>query len=138
MYRLVYFSAATTPFTKAQLVELLNKARENNERLGITGMLLYKDGDFLQLLEGERSAVKALFSVIEADPRHKEAFVVLEEETDARLFDQWSMGFRDLHDPALQTMPGYSQYMNTPLVAKRFEEHPSEALQLLSIFKPKF
>ncbi len=138
MYRLVYFSAATTPFTKAQLMALLKKAREKNERLGITGMLLYKEGDFLQLLEGERSAVEALFRVIETDPRHKEVFVALEEATDARLFDQWSMGFRDLHDPELPATPGFSPCMNTPLVANRFKDHPSDALQLLAMFKPKF
>lgn len=138
MYRLVYVSAATVPFSKADLIELLTKAREKNQRLGITGMLLYKDGDFLQLLEGERSAVQELFDVIKADPRHKSIIVMLEEQSDRRVFEDWSMGFRDLHDPEVKETPGFSPYMNTPLVAASFAAHPSDALQLLSIFKPDF
>jgi len=138
MYRLVYVSAATVHFSKADLLELLSKARENNQARGITGMLLYKDGDFLQLIEGEQSAVKSLFDLIKTDPRHQGTIVVEEEETDDRIFDSWSMGFRDLSDPEVQKLPGYSQYMNTPLVAERLANHPSAALQLLSMFKPQY
>lgn len=138
MYRLVYVSAATVPFAKADLLALLAKAREKNQAQGITGMLLYKDGDFLQLIEGERAAVKALFDVIKMDPRHNGTIVVEEEETDERVFDSWSMGFRDLTDPEVQKLPGYSQYMNTPLIAERLSKHPSAALQLLSMFKPQY
>lgn len=138
MYRLVYVSAAKVPFTQPQLLELLKVARDKNQRLGITGMLLYKDGDFLQLLEGERSAVKALFDHIKQDPRHDGTIVVDEEDTDERLFQDWSMGFRDLSDPEVKQTPGYSQYMNTPLVAEQLAKHPSAALQLLEMFKPTY
>ena len=138
MYRLVYVGAAIQPFSKAELLELLKGARNKNQRLGISGMLLYKDGDFLQLLEGERSAVKALFAQIKQDPRHDGTIVVDEEETDERLFQDWAMGFRDLNDPEVQTTPGYTQYMNTPLVAEQLAKHPSTALQLLEMFKPVY
>ncbi len=138
MYRLVYVSAATVAFSKADLLDLLTKAREKNQKAGITGMLLYHDGDFLQLIEGERSAVQALFEVIKADPRHSGTIVVDEEEAHERVFADWSMGFRDLSDPAVQATPGFTQYMNTPLVAESFAKHPSTALQLLSMFKPAY
>jgi hypothetical protein len=138
MYRLVYVSAATVPFSKADLVDLLTKAREKNQKAGISGMLLYQDGDFLQLIEGERSAVKELFEVIKADPRHSGTIVVDEEEAEDRVFADWSMGFRDLSDPAVQAIPGFSQFMNTPLVAESFANHPSTALQFLSMFKPAY
>lgn len=138
IHRLVYVSAATRPFSRPDLLDLLSRAREKNQRLGITGMLLYRDGDFLQLLEGERAAVKALFETIEKDPRHGGTIVVAEEDTDARVFDGWSMGFRELSDPDVHRTPGYSQFMNTPLVAEHLARHPSEALQLLSLFKPAY
>lgn len=138
MYRLVYVSAATQLFSKAELLELLKGARNKNQRLGISGMLLYKDGEFLQLLEGERSAVKALFAQIKQDPRHDGTIVVDEEDTAERLFQDWAMGFRDLNDPEVQQTPGYSQYMNTPLVAEQLAKHPSAALQLLEMFKPVY
>jgi hypothetical protein len=138
MYRLVYVSAATTPFSKAELLDLLKLAREKNAGLGITGMLLYKDGDFLQLLEGEQAAVKALYEHIKKDPRHSGTIVVEEEETQSRLFEDWSMGFRDLSDPQVRNTPGYTPYMNTPLVADQLAKHPSAALELLAMFKPMF
>ena len=136
MYRLVYVSAAVGSPTRADLLALLAKAREKNHRLGITGLLLYKDGDFIQLLEGERAAVREVFGAIKADPRHSGVIVLLEGEAEGRLFADWSMGFRDLADPEVRAMPGFSPYMNTPLVAESFGPDPSGCLELLSLFKP--
>lgn len=70
--------------------------------------------------------------------RHDGTIVVDEEETGERLFQDWSMGFRDLSDPEVQKTPGYSQYMNTPLVAEQLSRHPSAALELLAMFKPQY
>ena len=48
---------------------MLTEARERNQQLGVTGLLLYKDGDFIQLLEGDKATVKALFQdSIRKDP----------------------------------------------------------------------
>jgi len=69
MFHLVYVSSAVEPFSKTELVELLHVARANNERLGITGMLLYRDGNFMQVLEGEEPVVRDLYARIERDPR---------------------------------------------------------------------
>lgn len=136
MYRLVYVSSATHLFSKEELMGLLNQARLNNERVGITGMLLYKDGDFLQLIEGEEASVRRLYKTIEADPRHRSTIVLSEEPCQERLFTDWSMGFRDLSDPSLKQMPGFNQYMNTPALAESLAHHPSDAIQLLEMFKP--
>jgi hypothetical protein len=136
MYRLVYVSAAVGSPTRADLLALLAKAREKNDRLGITGLLLFKDGDFIQLLEGERQAVREVFDAIKVDPRHSGVIVLLEGEAEGRLFADWSMGFRDLADPEVRAMPGFSPYMNTPLVAESFGTDPSGCLELLSLFKP--
>lgn len=113
MFRLVYLSTACTPFTSADLAELLRLAREHNQRHEITGMLLYRDSNFIQILEGPEQAVRDLYQQhIARDPRHGDLQLVLEEETDNRLFDQWSMGFRDLNDPQIHELSGYSQFMN--------------------------
>jgi hypothetical protein len=55
MFSIVYVSSALKPFSKTDLLTLLEKSRENNTSLGISGMLLYKDGNFMQVLEGESS-----------------------------------------------------------------------------------
>ena len=137
MYRIVYVSAATHSFSKTDLLDLLTKAREKNQRLGITGMLLYKDGHFIQLLEGDQQAVKGLLGTISADPRHSGTIVMIEEETDGRLFGDWSMGFRDYADPEVQKTPGFSKFMNKPLSADTFDHDPSGCLELLALFRPR-
>jgi hypothetical protein len=138
IHHIVYASAATRLFSKPDLLALLTKARENNQRLGVTGLLLYRDGDFIQLIEGERSTVQALYRTILADPRHSSTFVITEGDTEERLFADWSMGFRDLSDPAVQATPGFSQFMNTRTVAENFEHDPSGCLELLTLFKPRY
>ena len=138
MHRLVYVSAASQPFSSADLLTLLSKARTNNQRLGVTGMLLFKDGDFLQLIEGESIAVQSVFATIRADRRHRNITVILEEEGGPRIFEDWSMRFRNLNDPQVHATPGYSHYLNTPSIAKTFEKHPSAALQLLLLFRPDY
>ncbi len=93
IHQLVYFSAAVGSFSEEDLTELLAVARENNGRLGISGMLLYDAGSFIQVLEGERDAVEALFDKIERDPRHTGTRILARGEIDERAFGDWTMGF---------------------------------------------
>lgn len=121
---------------KEELVELLQQSRRNNERVGVTGMLLYKDGDFMQLIEGEESAVRELFARIDRDPRHHGALVLLDEPAERRLFGEWAMGFRDASEAELQAQPGFSDFMNRSLSAaalKRRDE-PNGCVGLLLYF----
>ena len=134
MIQFVYFSSAIRPFDNDQLVQLLVRAREKNARLQITGLLLYKGGNFMQVLEGEEARVRALFDVINADPRHRGTEVILEEPTDHRVFGDWSMGFRNLADPEVQNLPGFSPFMSNPLTARHFKEDPTGCLALLNFF----
>lgn len=90
------------------------------------------------MLEGERTVVQALYQTIVKDPRHRGATMLLDGEADERMFSDWSMGFRDLSDPAVQATPGFSQFMNSRLVAERFADDPTGCLGLLALFKPKF
>ena len=71
MFQIVYASSALQPFTKPELQALLEQARPKNDKLGVTGMLLYKDGNFMQVLEGEQDVVGKLVETIERAPRHK-------------------------------------------------------------------
>ena len=94
MYRLIYLSSARSEMSQAGLEELLKVARRNNIAAGVTGMLLYLEGNFIQYLEGDESAVRAIFEKIEVDSRHHGVIVVDECAIDRRLFDDWAMGFR--------------------------------------------
>lgn len=137
MFQLVYLSSAITPFTKDQLLALLAKSRENNGRAGITGMLLYKDGNFMQVLEGEEKAVKAIFAKITRDSRHRGVLTLLEVWREERQFPDWSMGFRDLRSAEALATPGYSEFLNTPLTGEEFSSDPTRCQKLLLTFKMK-
>ena len=135
MFHIVYASSTLQPFTKPELQALLEQARQKNAKLGLTGMLLYKDGNFMQVLEGEKEAVTKLAAIIERDPRHKRVLILLRGTSEERLFPNWTMGFRDLADANATKTPGYNDFMNTPLTDAEFFRDPNRCLKLLLLFK---
>jgi hypothetical protein len=76
---------------KLELGQLFSEARSNNKRQGITGALLLSEDWFVQVLEGEEDAVRALFSHIERDARHDSVTVLETGRAPARLFARWAM-----------------------------------------------
>ncbi len=93
MYRIIYLSSATTKFTSKEIISLLNASRKRNEVNEITGLLLYSDGNFLQIIEGEKKAILKLYSKISIDSRHKNIIKVFEGIVDSREYPNWRMGF---------------------------------------------
>ncbi len=94
MHQLVYVSSAGADLSEEDLQDLLCRCRETNKILGVTGMLVFLDGCFLQVLEGRSERVHELYAKIEADPRHFGAKVLIESEIAKPAFPAWSMGFR--------------------------------------------
>lgn len=94
MISIVYVSAARHAFTPVELEVLLEKSRANNRRDGVSGVLVYRDGDFLQVLEGPEEAVRRTYDRIAQDPRHGGVIVLDESPITQRNFGDWSMGFR--------------------------------------------
>jgi hypothetical protein len=135
LFFLVYVSSAVVPFSSAELADLLGRSRANNARLDVTGMLLYKDGNLMQVLEGEEATVRALYATIAGDPRHKGLLILMQGPLEARLFADWSMAFHDLDGAEARGLPGYSEFLNTPLTAAAFAADPSRAQKLLLGFK---
>jgi hypothetical protein len=107
MLSLVYTSTATGAFDDADLAVLLMISRANNRRLGLTGFLLHKDGRFLQVLEGRDDVVRDRLRIIEADPRHSDLTVLVEDEVSERQFPEWSMGYETITDALADQIPGY-------------------------------
>ena len=97
MLQLLYVSGASIHLGQADIQEILTASRRNNQRVGITGMLLWADGVFIQVLEGEPDTVRTLYRRIQADDRHRNLMLVLEQVADKRVFTQWSMGFKQLN-----------------------------------------
>lgn len=94
LYELLYTSFASRDMSEADLMELLETARRKNARLDITGMLLFDQQEFMQILEGSRSDVLALYEEIRNDDRHQSVCTVHEGPIAERAFDGWSMAFR--------------------------------------------
>ncbi len=92
--QVVYISSATQHFGTEALEELLARARANNERCGITGILLYHDLSFLQIIEGTRDDVDRLMTRIKRDPSHTAVRIVQDESISERDFRSWAMACR--------------------------------------------
>ena len=135
IFSLVYFSSATQDFDEDQLVKLLETCRANNEKAGISGMLLFKDGNFLQALEGEELAVRSLQKKLLRDPRHHEVCVLLEEFLERRNFPDWTMGFQNLNHMNIAKLSGFSHLLTSPLSAADLKNDPPRAKKLLLVFK---
>jgi len=93
-FQLCYASTATRDFSRDELLELLTNARKHNADKGITGLLLFQGGHFLQVLEGEASAVRELFKQIAKDERHTDIALLFEELVSQSQYPDWSMGFQ--------------------------------------------
>lgn len=96
MYRIIYLSSATTKFTNEEIVTLLNASRKSNEANDITGLLLYSDGNFLQIIEGKQKKIKALYAKINMDQRHRNIIKVFEGKVSHRIYPKWHMGFNSI------------------------------------------
>ena len=89
----------------------------------------------MQLLEGTKEAIDRTFARVQHDPRHRDVITLLSGEQEERAFADFSMGFQNLDDPSVQSLPGYSAYLDTPLSADAFSHDPTNAQRLLRIFK---
>lgn len=96
MHKLLYVSNTKRDFPEEGLKTVLSGARRTNAALGVTGLLLYIDGGFLQVLEGERTVLQELYSKIAKDSRHWDAKLLL-DNAGPRNFGAWSMGFKALN-----------------------------------------
>lgn len=92
-YRIIYSSQATATMSIADLEEILVDARTGNERRKVTGVLVYVDGVFLQILEGEEQALRSLMRSIASDSRHTGVKVFYEAEVDSPTFTSWRMAY---------------------------------------------
>lgn len=93
IHQLVYVSRSRSDVHMAELVDILTRAQYKNMRLDVSGLLVFRDGRFMQLLEGAEKTVKDLFATIQQDPRHTDVEVIWENDSAARCMPSWVMGF---------------------------------------------
>ena len=98
-------------------------------------MLLYKDGNFLQVLEGREAAVIEIAERIHRDPRHRGIITLIEGFENEYQFPEWSMGFCDLRSDEAKSMLGYSAFLESSFDLKALSADPTAAQRLLLSFK---
>ena len=94
LVRLLYASRAADSVDADALAAILRRSKENNARAGVTGVLCFCSNAriFLQVLEGGRAAVSAVYNRIAQDARHDDVVLLSYEEIGERSFSSWSMG----------------------------------------------
>ena len=135
MLSLIYVSTSINLLSDEELLDLLKVSRDHNKALDITGLLLYKGGNFMQVLEGPDEVVNSLYEKIKLDPRHKDVTVISSEQIPARQFPAWEMAFQNLDNPAVKDEPGYSQFLQDEFTADVYRENPLRAYIMLLTFR---
>lgn len=95
--RLVYYSCPRPDLSHVDVASILEKARTRNAELGVTGALGFRADLFVQVLEGERETIAALYEMICADPRHTTPRLIGLAPIESRQFATWSMDYMALH-----------------------------------------
>ena len=135
LFHLGYVSTETRRFEADDLVALLHQARTANATRDITGLLLYREGSFFQVLEGDEAAVQQTFRGIEEDDRHHEIEVLFSGSTDEREFSDWRMGFLNLDGLDIEALQGYSSFLDKTPEPRVLLEDLSRGRRLALMFK---
>ncbi|WP_276315642.1 EAL domain-containing protein [Ectothiorhodospira shaposhnikovii] len=131
----LYVSRTVEPLDGDSLQAILRTARTANARSGVTGFLIYQDGQFMQMLEGPRAQVDATMARIRLDPRHEDVRIVAEGEIRSRVFSDWSMGFQDMSRSAGEL--DFSQWQRRTISLLELAEDAHTCYAYISAFAGK-
>ena len=97
LHRIIYLSTAINDFNPFEIKKMLFKAKINNKENNLTGILVYLEGNIIQIIEGEKPDVFKLYNRIVTDNRHKNIIKVIDGEITERQFEAWAMGFSEIN-----------------------------------------
>ncbi len=130
-----YISSATQLIDDEGLLEILKVSRINNSRDAITGMLLYKRGNFIQVLEGPEEKVTETLAKVRRDTRHTGMIVMFKKPIEDRFFGQWSMGFQPATDLSASDEAAFSSFLTPTVSDADFRAKGDRCYRLLVQFK---
>jgi hypothetical protein len=110
MIQTAYVSRAAETMKQEGLLSLLQQCLANNEASGVTGMLLYGNETFVQVLEGEEAVLDTVVEKIRKDPRHSKIHFLYRKPIEHRQYADWSMGFKRVSAQGLDAVDGLSQF----------------------------
>ncbi|MBC3883321.1 BLUF domain-containing protein [Undibacterium sp. LX40W] len=130
LHQLVYMSQITTD--ESVLNSIHSHAVRNNTALTVTGMLLFAQGRFLQVLEGERKDVHHTYEKIRDDSRHDHVTLLADKPIQERSFSHWNMGFKHLQESEAAKNPRFQSYLTQDL--QLCQKDPDLALEILRFY----
>ena len=133
--QVVYLSNATGPVQQDDLKDILKNAQRRNAANGITGLLLFHGGNFMQVLEGPRETVEATLARIRRDARHRGMLTILERDIEERAFGDWSMAFRGISSLEGIDPEVVSPFLDLESWQDSVGDSPDLALRLLNSFR---
>jgi len=104
------------------ITEILIAAHRNNHPRGVTGVLLYQNQFFVQVLEGKPDDVQYIFDKIKNDPRHSNVTVIQQNPIKKRGFPTWSMGFKNLDELSGEDAEKLRDFLEAPITEEDFTE----------------
>lgn len=134
LVQLIYVSSAIKKLSNDELDAILQSSVQHNQRQEITGMLLYSDGNFMQVIEGEESKINETYERICEDTRHRNIILVNQETIAEREFESWSMSFRRLSLRDAEENPTYAPFFINGIDAAKMLTQPGLAKGLLKLF----
>ena len=120
--RIVYVSTATTRLGQDALEHLLAQSRAYNAGHQITGVLLYRDGNFAQAIEGPGGATAELLGALRRDARHRDMMIILDATDHRREFGGWAMAFRHVRPGGAAAAALAELLLDSPALADHIAE----------------
>ena len=135
IHRLTYVSRSVRLMNDSDFDTFLEQIRPKNKSFDVTGLLLYKDKTFLQVLEGKAENIDTIFQKIEQDPRHfKIKLLEHSQPCEKRFFPNWSMGFFSL-DNTVSTSPQFVNFFDPEYTLASHSQNHDQLVQLLTHFQ---
>ena len=131
MQSLVYVSEENARLEPEELMPLLRTSRTRNRERDISGLLAYRDGHYLQILEGPDDEIETLYKSIAQDSRHRDVRLISQAPIEVRDFGKWPMAFRFLSDVQIERLPAFEEALKEGFGGPSLSENPAAARALL-------
>jgi viroplasmin and RNaseH domain-containing protein len=135
LIHIVYVSFSKKSLSEEEILKLLTEVRAKNKAQDVTGLLLYNNEAFIQVIEGQKNTINKLFEIIKKDTRHENVVKLLEEPVESRAFPDWSMGFQKITQKETSEIRGFSDFMLTDNPEEKIQNTTTDVIYLLNKFR---
>lgn len=133
MYYLIYTSNALPTTGETEQYDILTKSVKNNTELDLTGLLIYHNGTFIQMLEGPRDNVHKIYETIKKDERHDQVQTLISGTVEKRQFPDWRMALEVTHKRTFAEVDAYQSFLDSSQFLEGIQ-HDHIGVRLLKYF----